>query len=557
MTKTKAKEISTQSSGKALSGHSTTIQPNGMKKSTPGSIFSIQNLLRMANYEDEREPNSSEFSQSCSLPEETSRSKSTNAPNFNVSNFVSSESIRRQTSPFPILMTSHSAANHENPHRGRIAKCEPTQSPEWLQILLDLVHRRENQRTSHSIIMNELARLITSKDVTELSAFHKCASDARTRTDIGSAKTASGGFTSFAPVIEEECGTHLVNPPNHHGSTVPSESLQEYSPNGLIPFMLQTTDIGYASIPIFPRDSGTKQCRRRKARTVFSDHQLLGLENRFETQHYLSTPERIELASQLSLSETQVKTWFQNRRMKHKKMKRVYNCSTMTGTLNGSKDDLVMDVKDEDEEDTSKHSCSTKSDKNAYTMVEAEDGSNPDRLLIHRELGEQDVFSLTASPSCDHINHTGSSLDPVGSWPLRSEQKRYSLISSSRGEVEQTRRESPDSSLLVPSASGMDSGAISRSSQFMHKHPKLDCGLIRTASSPYRELNPGVAGVHSPTDVFVRTEDLGMRETRWPKNFASSVHTGGLQQAGQNQILPASPSAPPPVHSYWSCSMGS
>lgn len=56
--------------------------------------------------------------------------------------------------------------------------------------------------------------------------------------------------------------------------------------------------------------STMKQCRRRKARTVFSDHQLNGLEKRFETQRYLSTPERVELANSLGLSETQVKTWF-------------------------------------------------------------------------------------------------------------------------------------------------------------------------------------------------------------------------------------------------------
>ena len=65
------------------------------------------------------------------------------------------------------------------------------------------------------------------------------------------------------------------------------------------------TILGLTFSSLFSSES-SKQCRRRKARTVFSDQQLAGLERRFEAQRYLSTPERVELATALSLSETQV-----------------------------------------------------------------------------------------------------------------------------------------------------------------------------------------------------------------------------------------------------------
>ncbi|VDD83040.1 unnamed protein product [Mesocestoides corti] len=96
-------------------------------------------------------------------------------------------------------------------------------------------------------------------------------------------------------------------------------------------------------LPLLALSSGLstamlRRFRRRKARTVFTDRQLSGLELRFQRQRYLSTPERIELASVLGLTETQVKTWFQNRRMKHKKVhrSRSFNCHVSHGGLGSS-----------------------------------------------------------------------------------------------------------------------------------------------------------------------------------------------------------------------------
>nr|AAU00060.1 barH-class homeodomain transcription factor 4 [Danio rerio] len=67
-------------------------------------------------------------------------------------------------------------------------------------------------------------------------------------------------------------------------------------------------------------DAVSKTKKGRRSRTVFTELQLMGLEKRFEKQKYLSTPDRIDLAESLGLSQLQVKTWYQNRRMKWKKI---------------------------------------------------------------------------------------------------------------------------------------------------------------------------------------------------------------------------------------------
>ncbi|XP_009705934.1 PREDICTED: homeobox protein NANOG-like, partial [Cariama cristata] len=67
------------------------------------------------------------------------------------------------------------------------------------------------------------------------------------------------------------------------------------------------------------KEEGEGARKKAKSRIAFSQNQLQTLHQRFQSQKYLSPQQIRELAATLGLTYKQVKTWFQNQRMKFKR----------------------------------------------------------------------------------------------------------------------------------------------------------------------------------------------------------------------------------------------
>ncbi|XP_052768180.1 paired box protein Pax-6-like [Mya arenaria] len=71
------------------------------------------------------------------------------------------------------------------------------------------------------------------------------------------------------------------------------------------------------------KEGGKKRKLGRNPRVPFTQHQVSELERKFNRTHYLSSLDVAELSTNLNLTETRVKIWFQNRRARERRSNNV------------------------------------------------------------------------------------------------------------------------------------------------------------------------------------------------------------------------------------------
>ncbi|XP_070774137.1 homeobox protein CDX-1b [Enoplosus armatus] len=137
------------------------------------------------------------------------------------------------------------------------------------------------------------------------------------------AAAAAGGPPAASTLPGAVCPTLGFSPPDFPGqppalmSTSLNASAGQLSPGS--PQRRNPYDwIRRSSAP--PTNPNGKTRTKDKYRVVYTDHQRLELEKEFHYSKYITIRRKAELATSLSLSERQVKIWFQNRRAKERKI---------------------------------------------------------------------------------------------------------------------------------------------------------------------------------------------------------------------------------------------
>ncbi|XP_070617904.1 homeobox protein DBX1 [Erythrolamprus reginae] len=123
---------------------------------------------------------------------------------------------------------------------------------------------------------------------------------------------ASPPRTESSPALIQNVPVKTFSFPYFEGSFQPFLRSSYFPASSVVPIP------GTFSWPLAARGKPRRGMLRR---AVFSDVQRKALEKMFQKQKYISKPDRKKLAAKLGLKDSQVKIWFQNRRMKWRNSK--------------------------------------------------------------------------------------------------------------------------------------------------------------------------------------------------------------------------------------------
>nr|AII19929.1 empty spiracles [Phalangium opilio] len=203
-------------------------------------------------------------------------------------------------------------------------------------------------------------------------------------------------------------------------------------------------------IPVGPDGAGFLLHPFRKPkriRTAFSPSQLLKLEHAFEKNHYVVGAERKQLAQSLSLTETQVKVWFQNRRTKHKRQKQEEEQSSSNAASSTTSGGSNRD----------RNSTGGGSDRDRdRDRSNNRDGSrSPDRKSGHRIDVDDDEDDQRSISECGQSEDEDLCMDSPSPPPMSPNSLRHMMVSKGYG-----RHPHHPWALMAPGFPGMHHGGL-------------------------------------------------------------------------------------------------